>query len=393
MAKPRATRIDAADPPSLAGARSARVDFGRFDAANLQRTPQGGLRVPAALTREGVFTYRNPDGTTRKEYRPADEVFKGDSLASLDDAPVTDLHPSEMVSTANHGQISKGHVRDVKRDGKFVAATLVVQDADTIKAIESGKRKEISCGYSCREDHTPGTFNGERYDLVQRDIRYNHAALGPAGWGRAGSEVALRLDSHDASIQSREGEETPKGNRPMKIKIDGKEYEVGTQECFEALARVQARADKGDAETKRADAAEATVAEQTKRADAAEGTRDQLKEKLDASGDPAALDKLIHARVALVTAAAKVLGPSVKLDGKTDREIKELVVLKNSPKLDLKEKSADYINARFDAVIEAEPTLLERARATVIGATRADADLAPVAPEVPQWKRPHGVQA
>jgi len=32
---------------------------------------------------------------------------------------------------------------------------------------------------------------------VQRDIVYNHAALGPRNWGRAGRDVALRVDASD----------------------------------------------------------------------------------------------------------------------------------------------------------------------------------------------------
>lgn len=386
MPRPRTSRNDSVDPAP----RGARVDFGRFDGSKAQVTPQGGLKVPANLTRTGVLVYRNPDGSTRKEYRPAEEVFKADSLASLEDAPITELHPKEMVSTANHDALAKGHSRGPKEDGKFVAATLIVQAASTVKGVKSGDLQEVSCGYTCREDHTSGTFEGEHYDLIQRDIRYNHVALGPPGWGRAGSEVALRLDSQDASIQARDPEPTSKAP-PMKIKIDGKEYEVGTQECFEALARVQGRADAHDAMRTRADAAETKLATEIKRAETAEAQRDQHKQKLDAAADPVKLDELIKSRAALITNAAKILGDEVKLDGKSDLEIKKEVLAKACPKLDLKDRHTDYINARFDAVIEAEPTPLERAR---IGLSVAKTDgTAPPAPPVPQWKQPHGVHA
>lgn len=49
--------------------------------------------------------------------------------------------------------------------------------------------KELSCGYWHDLDWTPGTWNGEPYDAVQRTIRANHLALVPSG--RMGSDVAV----------------------------------------------------------------------------------------------------------------------------------------------------------------------------------------------------------
>src|SRR5262252_7976168 len=98
----------------------------RFDVAALgkpERTSQGFLRVPAYVTRCGVLEYKRPDGTVVRELRPRDEVFKADSLATLSAAPVTDLHPTVMISPANVRELSVGHVGDhVKADGELVAA-------------------------------------------------------------------------------------------------------------------------------------------------------------------------------------------------------------------------------------------------------------------------------
>lgn len=44
-------------------------------------------------------------------------------------------------------------------------------------------------------DETPGVFEGERYDVVQRDISTNHLSHVPHG--RAGEEVTIHLDSAD----------------------------------------------------------------------------------------------------------------------------------------------------------------------------------------------------
>ncbi|KKL41024.1 hypothetical protein LCGC14_2367830, partial [marine sediment metagenome] len=42
-------------------------------------------------------------------------------------------------------------------------------DADAIRNIEAGK-VQLSCGYSCDFDPTPGEIDGEKYDGIQRNI-------------------------------------------------------------------------------------------------------------------------------------------------------------------------------------------------------------------------------
>lgn len=336
-------RADSGDLISASGSPDlvSRVDFGRFDGSRVSRTPQGGLKVPAALTREGVFTYRNTDGTVRREYRPADEVFKADALASLEDAPVTDLHPSTMVDASNHGVLSKGHVRDIKRDGQYVAATMLVQDKALIEAIESGARKEISCGYTCKLDMTPGISpQGEAYDAIQRGITYNHAALLPIGAGRAGRDVALRLDAAFQDVsQTPADKPAEKVTITVKtIRIDGKDYVVGSDEHLAKLDEMKATELK--AATDRAVKAEAE--RDAARADAADA-RDPVKQAARAA-----------ARTALETAARKVLGTEVKLDGMSDDEVRAATVAKGRPEVKLDGLSAEarpvYLAAHFDAL-------------------------------------------
>lgn len=153
--------------------------------------------MDAGLTRVGILEYRNPDGSIRREFRPPEEVFHPESLASLAGAPVLDGH-STWVTPETFSTHSRGHVVEgtPRQDGELVAADLVVQDAGTLKRVERRDLSEISCGYTCGViDPTPGEWNGKRYDCVQRAIRYNHVALLPAGTGRAGRECALRLDA------------------------------------------------------------------------------------------------------------------------------------------------------------------------------------------------------
>lgn len=171
---------------------------GRLDKA--KRTSIGGAYIPARLSRVGVLMYHLPNGSVRRELRHPDEIFKADSLATLDSVPVIDIKDHrDLLSPDDYRRATVGHVKSFRVDGKFISGELVVQDGATLDAIDSGERVEISCGYRCRLDMTPGTFNGEAYDCVQRDIQYNHVALCPPNRGRAGPEVSLRLDQGDGT--------------------------------------------------------------------------------------------------------------------------------------------------------------------------------------------------
>lgn len=299
------------------------------------RTPAGALRVDAAVTSVGVFPYRNPDGSVRREYRSPEEVFKADSVSTLRDAPVTHDHPPGLVTSSNWKKYAVGHqTGELKHDNLAVLTPVVINDAAVIQDIETGRIQEISCGYSCSIDNTPGvTPEGERYDARQTDIRYNHIALGAPGWGRQGAQASLRLDAHDDQIFEKE---------TMKIKIrrDGKEIEVeaGSAEHLQLQAQIDLEINQKIAEltkqvseiSARADAAEAKLKTETARADAAE--------------------KFVKnaARTELETRARSVLGKDVKFDGKSDDDVRKLVIAKKAPDMRLDGKDSVYLAAAFD---------------------------------------------
>lgn len=248
---------------------------------NVDRTQVGGARVPARLSRTGVLTYINPDGSKRRELRLASEIFKADSLATLEHAPVIDIKDhTGMVTPETWRKVSLGHVINVRQDGKFIVGDLLVQDQGTLDQIENKDRTEISCGYRCVLDMTPGTYEGEAYDCVQRNIRYNHAALCPPNRGRAGPEVGLRLDSNAPTWSETHldnDEETEA--MTMKIKLDGREFVYGSEEHIAKIEDLS----KSTIHNLKLDAR--TLAEQlafaTKRADVAEAKADEAKAALD----------------------------------------------------------------------------------------------------------------
>jgi hypothetical protein len=78
-------------------------------------------------------------------------------------------------------------------DAKFVAPylvnSIVIWSQDAIDAIENEAQKELSCAYRHTADMTPGSYNGQRYDGIMRNIIGNHLAIVPEG--RAGSDVVV----------------------------------------------------------------------------------------------------------------------------------------------------------------------------------------------------------
>jgi hypothetical protein len=292
---------------------------------DFKRTPQGFLRVNARLTKTGVFDYEQ-----RREYRPDDEVFRADLLESLQGAPVTDLHPSEkstdsFLTPTNAKAHIVGITESVKRDGPYLKGSLIIFHEDTIKAIESGERKEISLGYKCRLEPTSGSVNGEAYDAVQRDIIVNHVALGPKGWGRAGPDCAIRNDSQQIKTGTSMSE---------LIRLDGVEVAM-TPDAIKALF----------AERK------SQVEELRGRLDAMGLELEKEKAARAAAEDPQAVESKVQNRLKLLDKCRRILGDEVSLDGKSDEEIKLMAIKKFYPDVDLSSKDQSYIDGMFEAIL------------------------------------------
>jgi hypothetical protein len=349
----------------------------RFDAGTIgkvERTPQGGLRVTARLTRVGILEYRQPDGSVRRELRPPEEVFKADSLGSLRGAPITDRHPG-VVSSRNYRALARGHVGDdVRQDGDYVEATVFVQDSDLVDRVESGAYHDVSAAYHVELDPTPGTWRGKPYDVVQRDIRYNAAGLGPKGWGRAGTDVALRLDGAGDEIgPDGDGEPTSHGDDhegPMTTKtferIDGIEYEVGTDAHRDAVGRREKATKDAVDERSRLQA----------RADSAEAETKELKARL------ATLESDLPKRAAeraKILQAAQSAGVEVRADS-SDHEIRVAIVGKIRPALRLDGHDETYVRAVADIALADAETAAKEAGVKKLGAAfvpRADGGVTP----------------
>jgi hypothetical protein len=145
------------------------------------------------------LSYRDSSGAEIREFRPPEEVFSETSLGSVSGIPVTSDHPAGGVTPTSWRALSIGHVETPHKDGEWISAPVVVADQSAIDQIsqsrEAGEAVELSCGYLVDTDPTPGEYEGERYDVVQRNIRYNHLAILPRGKAPRVSGAELRLDS------------------------------------------------------------------------------------------------------------------------------------------------------------------------------------------------------
>lgn len=299
----------------------------------VRKTPQGGIDAPANLTRVGVFVYHLPNGSTQRELRPADEVFKEDSLETLRGAPLTVDHKG-MVRTDNWRELTVGHVGDdVKPSGNFVASRVRVQDSNTVSKVESKELVEVSCGYTCDLDFSPGTYNGQKYDAIQRNIKYNHVALGGKNWGRAGNEVAIRIDGAAYTI------------------YDGYTSDMSEARIKELEAELAASKQRADSLESAADKVRKGFESEI---DRLKGENTAYKTRIDsyeAQDQANTLDKAVVERSDLLDKARVVLGADAKFDGKPNADIKVEVIKKLQPSINLDGKSADWVSGTFDGLM------------------------------------------
>lgn len=170
----------------------------RFDSLPLDATyftDEGYLVDHPIVTSVGIFVYHNPDGSERRELRLPEEVFAEKSLASYKGKPIIVTHDAGYVDTDNVKEESIGTIlSEGYQDGNDVRAEIIIHDTDSLKKY---KMRKLSCGYNLRLDETPGVWEGQPYDAIQRDIEINHLAL--VDKARAGEQARLNIDGqgHD----------------------------------------------------------------------------------------------------------------------------------------------------------------------------------------------------
>ena len=323
----------------------------RYDSAKVKaRFDENGFLVDTPIVaRVGVQTYYLPDGTERREFRPASEVFKPDSLASYQGKPITLGHV--FVNSENAKEVVVGAVSgSAIREDSNVIVPLTVYDKESIEKAKNGIAGELSVGYSTVDVESKGWGSNEtgeykldgeyqsqdeipsdwvRFDALQTEIKVNHVAL--VYKGRA--QVAkLNFDAQQENPYTTDVDINKEDKQEMiKIKLDGaQEFEVAP-EIASHIEALNAKADTAIAE------------------------RDAMKAKVDAM--PAEIEAAVakakadaDALAALIAVAAEA---GVKADDLDAKGIK-VAYVKEISGLDVSEKSDAYIDAAFDIAKESD---------------------------------------
>ncbi len=316
-------------------------------------SPEGYIRANAIVTRSGIFHYQNLDGSTRRELRHPKEVWNDESIASMELIPVTNGHPHErMVTPENFKRLAIGYTGEtIIKDGNFVMANFVITDQDGVDAVIKNGRKELSLGYLVDLDETPGEYEGEKYDAVQTNIRYNHLAI--VDKARAGKEARIALDSFDAVEILNEDKIMSK--RKIKIDNESMEVEESVASYVDRLERdlknLQDERDRVEGEIAGIrDKLEKTLVER-------DSFKDQVTEmEKDSSSkmDEAKFNSAVKERVQLISVAADYLGAGVasKLDSMSNLEIKKEVIRAAKKTVNVDGKSQVYLDCMFDMIID-----------------------------------------
>jgi hypothetical protein len=305
-----------ADGCLVADVRAARVGIQHYTGREVDPDGSLGLRDKAVVN----------------VYRPETEVFNRDSLASFAAAPVTIDHPSQAVDASNWRELGVGEINgDVIRDGEFVRVPIIVRDAAAVAKVNA-THKQLSMGYSCTLDATPGTApDGTAYDAVQRNIRVNHIAAVPAA--RGGPE--LKISDERPPLLSEK--------IPMKtLTIDGLRVPNVSDEAEAAITKLQDRVATADKAL-----ADANTAHD--KALAAKDTEiDGLKAKVV---DEVTIDARAAEKADVLAKAKTALGDKAPdFAGKTVADIRRMTVAAKLGDASVKDKSDDYVEARFDGL-------------------------------------------
>lgn len=334
--------------------KSTNIELITLDTKGAIVLDNGMMKIPATLSRAGVFTYMSPDGSVRKELRTPEEVFDAESMASFELTPFVNEHPYKeggAVTVENARRLTVGTVGSIHRNGMCLDGTVMISDGDTIKDVQAGKT-QLSCGYFNKREQRAGIYTDENgiqhpYTHVQSKIRGNHVALVQVG--RAGPEARLRLDSEDASVLvTDETIQTPKEQKMKTLTLDSLQAEMPEASALIVTKVIGDRDAKIVAQDATIQAQTASLAQLKTASDKLQATLDSKAADLAAATDPSKFQAAVAARVAMESGARKVLGETADLSKMNARQIKVAIVGKLKPSLTCDGKSDDYVDGLYD---------------------------------------------
>jgi len=319
--------------------------------SSIVKTDEGYLQITAPVARTGVYRYLLADGSIQREYIPPQTLKNSDSINSLKLKPVTNNHPQNFVNTDSFKDLAVGTVGETieYEDGKLFAK-FIVSSQDGIDSINEG-RKQLSPSYSCDVELKSGVSpDGEHYDAIQTNRKYNHLAL--VDKARGGDELTFKLDNDEKVIIQIE-DEPFKGDAIMaSVRIDGVDHTIENEAVVSHISKLTTKVDSLE---KDLTAKSEDMVKLDAKCDALTEDKKVLQSKLDGID----IDSQVASKLELINTANSVLGEDGVKVSDSAESIMEAVILKVAPtakeKIDAYEDKADkamYLKARFDAIIE-----------------------------------------
>lgn len=311
-------------------------------------TDEGFLQVDANLSCVGVVDYLASDfeksvfpnhsaNDVIKVYRSPEVLFSDSTLNSFKAKPMTNGHPiSRLVTPKIARAVQIGHVTDsVKRKGDFINLRLMITDEASIELVNS-KPAYLSAGYGAKLAVGKGTTpEGQHFDAKLTEMKGNHVALTESP--RAGYSCKI-LDSNE---QIKPIEE----KRMAKVKINDIDVEINA----DAQGAVQMLIDSKNALEIKRDEVNQKLTDSKSKNEKLQGEVDALKTTLN---DEAVFVKKVDERVQLISDARSVF-PKIDYKQKTARDIRVEVIKGLNDSFDATDKSDEYIEGRFDTLVDA----------------------------------------
>lgn len=291
------------------------------------------MKLKGAVAKIGALVY--PTGV---EFVPSSTLFNPDSMASLAGVPLVLSHPDKSVTPENAKDVVVGSILSASPKNDLLEAEIVVYDQDAIEAIKNGVF-ELSCGYALNLKEKKGDYLGTQYEYVQENRVYNHVAL--VQRGRAGRKCKLKLDQGEKKLKIitlGSGEKVEIESTELADLIN-KDVELTQKDHRLSLVELQAKVSKHEVTL---GAKEILINELNEEIKNLELKRDNATSSID---------------VAVLNTIEKcMLFDSGFKPFKTDSSIFSMDEMKSASLVkagvDVKNKSAAYIEARFDIEIE-----------------------------------------
>lgn len=319
----------------------------------------GSLIADAAIARTGIQLYAGhevgrPDLSVVRVYRPPEEVFARDAMASFAHRPVTNDHPPVDVTAENWKDFAVGHTADeVMRDGELLRVPLMVSDGSAVDDVNAGKR-ELSSGYQSELIWADGIApGGEQYDAKMTKIRANHVAI--VKHGRAGSAVGIGDNASAESwgaapiINPIDRSTNMAGENLRTMVVDGLSVQT-TDQGAQAIDKLQGQINAAKTAHDSAISAKDTeIADLKKQIETKDGEIKALEKKVeDAAVSPEKLNAMVKDRAALLATAKATLGDKASdFEDKTDEDIMKAVVGKHLGDSETAKLSADGLRGAY----------------------------------------------